>query len=256
MATTICLAQSKGGSGKTSSVLNLGASLVKANYRVLLVDTDQQANLTASLGVDLDALQLSMRDLFIEPQVSAKDILIKTPEGLDLLPASTNLSMVEFKMNPVNRERQLAKKLHAISNEYDFCLIDTAPSFAIPTLNAMASANYLLVPVQPEPLCLLSMSQLDEVYNMVRNEINPRLNLLGLFITLYDSRVKLHREIAQKVRTDWGEQVLQTVIRRRSNILDSTLEGRSMVSFNANSEISQDYQKLTQEVLGRVQKAA
>lgn len=254
MSITICLAQSKGGTSKTSSVINIGAGLLKAGHKVLAVDVDQQASLTLSLGIEPSSLKQSMRALLIDPAVTAEQILVPTQEGIDLLPANLDLSMVEFHMPAVGREKVLSKKLRPMASKYDFVLIDTPPSFAVTTLNAMSASNYLLVPIQPEPLCLLGMAQLTEAFNLVKQNTNPRLKMLGVFIALYDGRIRNHREIAEQIREDWGDLAFKSFIRRRSNMLDSTLEGRSMISLNLKSEVAQDYQALTREVLQRVNK--
>jgi chromosome partitioning protein len=253
MTKTIALCQSKGGTSKTSSVLNISACLVRNGYRVLAVDVDQQASLTVSLGIDPATLPLSMRAILTDPEVTANDVLVQTQEGIDLIPANLDLSLVEFHMSPVGRDRILARKLHQIAPNYDFIVIDTPPSFAITTLNAMAAADYLLVPMQPEPLCLLGMSQLTEAYKLVQQDANPKLEILGIFIALYDGRSSYHRDIAAKVRQDWGELTFKTIIRRRMGILEAALEGRATVSLSPNSEIAQDYLALTGEILSRVQ---
>lgn len=251
MAKIICLAQSKGGTSKTTTAINLAACLVQNGYKVLAVDTDQQASLTVSLGINPSDNPKSMRALLTEINTKPSDILVHTQENIDLLPANVDLSLVEFYMPAVGRERVLDKKLRPFSKNYDFVVVDTPPSFAITTLNAMAASDYILVPFQPEPLCLLGMSQLTEAFELVRSNANPRLKILGLFITLYDSRVRYHRDIAEQIREDWKNQLFDTIIRRRSNVLEATLEGRSIVSLRANSEVAQDYQALAREVISR-----
>jgi len=252
MAKVICLAQQKGGTSKTSSVLNLSACLVQAGYKVLAVDVDQQASLTVSLGVDLSNLKRSMQALLTEQAVAAEEVIVKTEEGIDLIPANVDLAMVEFQMPSISRERVLARKLHPLKDRYDFILIDTPPSFAITTLNAMVAAEYLLVPVQPEPLCLLGMSQLTKFFQLVQQDTNPHIRHLGVFIALYDGRSNYHKEITKQIREDWGDLAFQTVIRRRMNILEATLKGQATTTLAPNSEVAQDYQALTKEILARV----
>ncbi|MEI6046189.1 MAG: AAA family ATPase [Chloroflexota bacterium] len=159
-AKIICLTQSKGGTSKTSSVWNIAACMVNQGYKVLAVDTDQQANLTTSLGVDpLELEGRSVYTLFTDSQVKAKEIIIATAEGIDLLPANNDLSVVEFSIKgAVSREKILARKLRPVVESYDYILIDTPPSFSLTTLNAMSAANYLLCPIQPEPYCLDGMN--------------------------------------------------------------------------------------------------
>jgi chromosome partitioning protein len=253
MAKVICLAQSKGGTSKTSSVLNIAASMAEKGHKVLVIDADQQASLTISLGVDPLQLKNSLYAVLSDPNVAIADILITTKEGIDLVPADVDLAMVEFSIpGAVGREKVLSKKLRPIRNDYDFILIDTPPSFAITTLNAMSAADYLAVPVQPEPLCVHALRQLTQNFEMIQENSNPNLKMLGIFITMYDSRLRGHREIAEQLKQDWGDLCFKTLVRRRSNILESTLEGKSIIAVQRNSDLSQDYQALTKEVLARV----
>lgn len=251
MAKTICLAQSKGGTSKTSSVLNIAAALVGAGHRVLVVDTDQQASLTVSLGIDPLELPQTMRHLLIDEKVQARDILTQTQEGIDLIPASIDLAMIEFSMPPVARERVLATKLNPLKSEYDFILIDTPPTFSITTLNAMSASDYVLVPVQPEPLCLYGLEQLNDTVGMIKRNIQPSLSILGLFLTLFDTRSRIHKGLETQLREGWGDLVLKTVIHRRINILEASLEGKSVVKGRPGSELAHEYQQLTREVLER-----
>jgi chromosome partitioning protein len=194
-----------------------------------------------------------MRALLTDEKVLAENIVVQTAEGLDLLPSNIDLALVEFHMPAVARERVLDKKLRSLLPQYDYVLIDTPPTFSITTLNAMAASDYLLIPFQPEPLCLYGLSQLQESYEMVKNNIRPNFKLLGLFVTLYDARSRVHKGIEAKVREDWGELVFKTVIHRRLNMLDASLEGRALVSINSNSELALEYKALTEEVIFRVQ---
>lgn len=253
MAKIICLTQSKGGTSKTSSAWNIGAVMVAQGYRVLAVDVDQQANLTTSLGIDPLELEASVYHLFTDPTVSAADIKQPTAEGIDLLPSSNDLAVVDFGIKEaVSREKILARKLRPLANEYDFIIIDTPPSFAITTLNAMSAANYLLCPIQPEPYCLDGMRNLVRTFDLIRQDANPTLEIIGIFITLYNSRLRAHREIAEVIRNDWGEKAFHTIIRERTNILESVVDGKAIVNSRPGSDLAQDYQALTKEIIDRV----
>lgn len=253
MAKTICLAQYKGGTGKTSSTINIGASLVRAGYRVLAVDMDMQASLSVWLGADPAELPGgSIERLLTDRAIQAQDILVRTQEGLDLLPASLDLALVEFNMPSIHRETVLNRKIASIKEHYDFILIDTPPNFNICTLNAFVASDYLLIPFQPEPLCLYGLGQLTRTFEMVRADTGSALDVLGLFFTMYDGRITTHKRIENKVREDWGDLAFQTLIRKRTNILEATLSGQSSVAANPSSPIAQDYQALTEEVLARV----
>jgi chromosome partitioning protein len=252
-AKIICLTQSKGGTSKTSSVWNISAALVGRGHRVLAVDVDQQANLTTSLGVDPLEVEASVYTLFTEAKVTAADIRLATVEGIDLLPANNDLAVVDFAIKEVvSREKILARKLRPITAEYDFIIIDTPPSFAITTLNAMSAAHYLVCPIQPEPYCLDGMRNLVRTYELIRQDANPGLEILGVFVTMYNSRLRAHREISEVIRNDWEEKAFKTVIRERTNILESVVDGRSIVNSRPGSDLAQDYQSLTEEILSRV----
>lgn len=252
MAKTICLAQSKGGTGKSTSTLNMGAVLVERNYRVLVVDTDQQANLTIGLNVNPLELRRTMRALLTDPNITAKDVIVSTSEGLDLIPANLDLAFVERAMPELAREKVLARKLAAVQNQYDFILIDTPPSFGTVVANAMVASDYVLVPVQPEPFCIAGLVQLIENLESIRQNVHPGLHLIGLFVTLYDNREAAHIQITERLRHDWDDYMLNTVIRDSSLNDRASVEARPIVRLRPRSGIAQDYQALVEEVLNRV----
>jgi chromosome partitioning protein len=251
-AVVICLAQAKGGTSKTSSTLNIAACLNAADYKVLVVDLDAQANLTQGLGIDPVEMEHTMFSLLSNSTISYKDILVSTQEGIDLLPANIDLSGLDLSINAlIGREKLLARKLREARKEYDFILIDTPPALSLATTNALAAADYVLVPVQPVQFCLNGMQNLIQHVEAVRDNSNPNLRTLGVFVTLYE-RITAHREIAEVVKQDWGDLAFQTYIRKRSNIHDATLYNRSIISTQPGSDLSQDYQTLAEEILQRV----
>jgi chromosome partitioning protein len=245
------MAQSKGGTGKTSSTLNIAAALLEKQARVLVCDLDQQSNLTVSLGINpLDCL-VNTHTLLTEPNAQAQEAVVETEEGIDLLPGHPDLALVEFKMPAVARERVIGRKLAALRSSYDYILLDTAPSLGIATLNALCAADWMLVPTQPEPLCVYGLYMLLDQMETIKAESNPGLNLLGFFITFYDARSRAHKEMEKQLREKWEGQIFQSVIKRRNSILETTLEGRSMVSLKRDSELAKEYRALTQEVIKR-----
>lgn len=252
MAKTICLSQSKGGTGKTTSTLNLSVALAGRGYKVLAVDIDQQANLTISLGIDpLSVVGATIRELLVDDDLAADQVIVSTEEGVDLIPSNIDLAMVEFSMPPMGRDRILARKLAGIEEQYDFILIDTPPTFGVTVINAMAASNYVLVPVQPEPLCIYGLAQLNRILEKVQRDVNPKLALLGLFITLYEP-VAAHIGLANRLKEDWPDYLFNTIIRDRAINDRAVLEGRAIVSLRPKSDLAQDYQALTDEVLSRV----
>ena len=252
MARVITLAQSKGGTGKSTSTLNMGVVLAKLGNRVLLVDIDQQANLTTGLGIDPLELPKTMRALLTEQSTTAEEIIVTTSEGVDLIPANLDLAFVEFAMQPMARERVLAKKLALVKAKYDFILIDTPPSFGITVTNAMVASDYILVPIQPEPFCIRNLPQLLENVEAVKQNVHPGLNLLGLFITLYRPQEAAHVQYTAQLKEDWPDYMMETVIRDSALNDRATAESRPIVRLRPKSGMAQDYQALTEEVLTRV----
>jgi chromosome partitioning protein len=248
----ICLAQSKGGTAKTSSVVNIAAALRQTGYNVLTVDLDPQANLTTSLGVEPTELKATNYELFIDTNLKAQDVVITTVEDVDLLPGSIDLAVVERNLrDSIGREKILAKKLAPLTDIYDYILCDTSPYFNILTTNGMTAANYILVPVQPEPNCIRGLGQVYDQFILIQDNLNPAVKLMGVFIVMYDSRVSGHQLLAAQVRENWGEFALETTVRRRSNILQATAEGRSVIKAQPSSDLAQDYIALTSEVINR-----
>lgn len=255
MGKTICLANQKGGVGKTTSTLNIGAALAKRGYRVLLVDCDQQASLTVSLGINPLELKKSMRGLLVETKTTAEQIIIPAEEdGIDLIPASIDLAFAEMYMPPLAREKVLADKLRSVKDHYDFILIDTSPSYGTLVVNALAASDYLLTPVQPEPLCIFGLNLLVENLQEVKSRVHPDLKMLGFFVTLYDKSEAAHVQLTEKLKEDWGELVFTQVVRDSSLNDRSVIESRPIVASRPRSLLAQDYQALTDEVLSRVNK--
>lgn len=253
MAITICLAQSKGGTGKSTSTLNIGVVLARKGYRVLLVDIDQQANLTTGLGIDPLELPKTMRSLLIDLETSAEEVIVPTVEEVDLIPANLDLAFVELAMQPMARERVLTKKLAPIKSKYDFILIDTPPSFGIAVTNAMAASDYVLVPVLPEPFCIRNLPQLIENVEAVRQNVHPTMRFLGLFVTLYRPNEAAHVQYTEQLRDDWSDYMFGTIIRDSALNDRAAAESRSIVKLRPKSGLAQDYLALTEEVLARVQ---
>lgn len=255
-AKVICLAQNKGGTAKTSSVLNLAACLVYSGHRVLVIDLDQQCNLTVSLGVDPVGLNPTNFQLLTDSAVTAAETIVHTAEGIDLLPASIRLGVLNFSIQEtLGRERLLSKKLRAITGQYDFVLIDTPPSFDIATLNGLTAADYLMVPVVPERLCIEGLGNMLKTYREVRENSNPNLQMLGIFIARYDGRRTLHRELESALREEWGTSAFNTIIRERANMQEASMRSQSVLAYQRSSDLAADYQALTQEVLAHVNAA-
>lgn len=252
MAIVFAVSMQKGGVGKTATTLNVAAALSREGYRILAVDCDSQASLTLSLGVNPLELNATMFELLTDPKVKAAEVVVQTSESnIDLLPAHLTLAVVEMNMrDTVGRERVLYRKIEPLRERYDFIFIDCGPTLGITTLNALGAADRVLVVVQPEPLCLFGLEQLFETIKLVRDNSNTNLEVAGIVISMYDARLKGHRDIAEQLRTQFGELVYQTPIRRRSSIIESTSNGVSIVSSKPNSDLALDYMNLAREVGG------
>jgi chromosome partitioning protein len=258
-ATIICLAQSKGGTSKTSSTLNIGAALYRAGKKVLLIDLDQQANLTNSLGIAPASLPLSTYHLMTDRAIQARDLLITElpggEPGLHLLPATLDLVGIERALaGEIGRERFLYKKLIPLLSDYDYILVDTPPSFDAGTINGMTASDFILVPFQPEQDCVNGLMQVLDKMRAIQENIKPDLALLGVFITMYDHRLNGHREFTSQLRAEMTADIFDTTVRRRANIATARASCRSVVSFESSSELAQDYINLAGEVLSRAKR--
>lgn len=255
MAKTICLAQQKGGTSKTTSVWNIAACLNQAGYKVLAVDADAQSNLTTSFGIKSADTAVTLYTLLTEPEATADQAVVSTEEGVDLIPADLELSAVDFRMKDrTGRERVLDKKLKRLQPNYDFIIIDTAPDLGLVTLNALTAADYLLAPIQPEPYCLRGMQTLSEIIETVKEDSMHDLRWLGVFVSMYDARITAHREIAVEIRDAWRGLYFDTIVRKRSGGLsDAVLGAKPIVGLRPTSELAQDYQALTKEIIDRVE---
>jgi chromosome partitioning protein len=246
------LSQQKGGVGKTALALNLAVALAREGYKVLAVDCDSQASLTLSLGVNPLELGVTMFELMTDPKIKAETVIVPTHEaGVDLVPSHLTLAVVEMSMREaVGRERVLRRKLEPIRDQYDYILIDCGPTLGITTLNALGAADKVIVVVQPEPLCIFGIEQLFDTVRLVRENSNANLEVAGLVISMYDARLKGHRDIVEQLQAQAGGQVpiFQTFIRRRSSIIESTANGVSVVSSKPNSDLALDYTNLAKEI--------
>lgn len=252
MAKIICLAQYKGGTGKTSSVLNIAACLAEKGKRVLVVDLDQQSNLTAWLGHDpAQLLGRNVANLLKDEndELNIKDFIVDTTEGIHLLPANIELVQAEPVLQTMHGgERQLAIKLEPVLSFYDFILIDTPPSSGQMGANAFAAADYLLIPVLPELLCVQGLGSLLKAASLTQRRLNPSLRTMGMFIT-FQTNKKLHQDITAQLRDAYGRQVFETEIKDRVAISESVSACQSIIKFSPRSDAAQMYRQLTEEVL-------
>jgi chromosome partitioning protein len=253
LAKVIAICQHKGGSGKTVTSINLGASLVERGKTVLLVDTDPQAALTLSLGINPTELERSIYDALAQANLPLREIVRNAQiTGLDVAPSHINLAVADLEFGGrVGRERMLRKKLDPARADYDFILIDCGPTLGLLTINALAAADSVLIPIQCELLSLYGLRHLLDTIELVREELNEDLEIEGFLLTMYDARTRLSEEVAENVRKTFGDQVFQTVIRRRIKLAEGPAAGSPVTVYANRSEAAQDYRNLAKELLSR-----
>lgn len=244
----ISLVNQKGGVGKTTTTNNLGASLVKAGKRVLLIDLDPQANLSYSLGVrgeDYKSVYEVLRGT-----AKLKDIILTHKNGVDIAPSHINLSGVELELaSQVGREQILKDALKGVADNYDYILIDCAPSLGIITLNALVASKEVFIPVQTEVLALQGMSKLLSTIELVRERLNPELEVTGVIGTMYDSRKSLSKEVIDTLNEHFSGKLFKTLIRSNVSLAESPSSGVDIISYKADSYGAKDYQALAEEVI-------
>jgi len=252
MGQVYALANQKGGVGKTTTAVNLAAFLAGAGKSVLLVDADPQANATSSLGVDKTALTRSMYDVLIGAEPIMNLIMLTRCEGLDLAPSAPVLAGAEVELvNLPDREYRLRRALRDVRARYDFVLIDTPPSLGMLTLNALTAADGVIIPVQCEYLPLEGLTQLLRTIDLVRQSLNPALEVKGVVLTLYDARTNLGREVIEEVRQYFPSVVFQSVIPRSVKLSEAPSYGEPISAYAPDSAGAQAYAALSSELLKR-----
>ena len=257
-ARILALCNQKGGVGKTTSTINLGAALAEFGRRVLLVDFDPQGALSVGLGISPHDLDLTTYDLLMRRDVSFDDIVLKTGvTGLDLLPSNIDLSAAEVQLvNEVAREQTLVRALNPIRDRYDFILIDCQPSLGLLTVNALTAAEGVIVPLECEFFSLRGVALLVDTIDKVRDRLNPSLHLEGILATMYDGRTLHSREVYSRVVEAFGDEVYDTVIARTVRFPETTVAGQPITSWAPSSAGAQAYRELAMEVLAHSAPAA
>ncbi len=252
-ARIIALCNQKGGVGKTTSTINLGAALTEFGRRVLLVDFDPQGALSVGLGIQPHQLDRTAYNLLMERGVNIDDVLLKTSvPGMDLLPSNIDLSAAEVQLvGEVAREQTLARTLAPIVDNYDFILIDCQPSLGLLTVNALTAAHGVIVPLECEFFSLRGVALLIDTIDKVRERLNPHLKLEGILATMYDGRTLHGREVYSRVVEAFGDAVFDTVISRTVRFPETTVAGEPITSWAPNSAGAVAYRNLAREVLSR-----
>ena len=247
MTTVIALANQKGGVGKTTTAINLGASLARRGKRVLIFDFDPQANSSAGLGVRPDGA--STYDVVINDMPAAQIVVGTTIDGLELAPATPALAGADVELVPMMaREFRLKRALDAVRGPYDYVLVDCPPSLGLLTVNALTAADEVIVPVQCEYLALEGLSQLTSTLELVRRNLNPLLKLRGLLLTMFDGRTNLSQQVADEVRAHFAN-TFKTVIPRSVRLSEAPSHGLPIARYDPSSRASKAYDDLAEEVI-------
>ena len=260
--TVIAVVNQKGGTAKTTTVENLGIGLAREGKKVLLVDTDPQGSLTISLGYPRpDELEITLFDLLNktinEDSVSAGEGILHQAEGIDLIPANISLAGLEVALvNTMNRERILKQFLEPVKGNYDYLLLDCMPSLGMLTVNALAAADAALVPVQANYLSAKGLEQLLQTINKVKRQINPKLRIEGILLTMVDGRTNYGREISSLIRDTYGGhiKIFKSEIPRSVRAAEISAEGKSLFLHDPKGKVAAAYQNLTKELLTNAEK--
>lgn len=252
MTKIVALANQKGGVGKTTTAINLGASVAACERRVLLVDLDPQSNATSGIGVT--EANPSMYDVLIE-NMPLREIIQPTEiPTLFLAPSSVDLVGAEVELrDAIGREYYLKRVLEPIAADYDYILIDSPPSLGLLTVNGLAAANSVLVPLQAEYFALEGVSQLLATIDRVKSAVNPSLEVEGIVLTMYDDRINLARQVAEEVRNHFGEKVYKTVIPRNVRLSEAPSFGKPIILYDIRSRGSEAYVSLAREFIQRAE---
>jgi len=252
MGKIIAIANQKGGVGKTTTSVNLAASLGVLEKKVLLIDADPQANSTSGLGLDVEAVEVGTYQL-LEHTTSAKEAIIKTDSpNLDIIPAHIDLVAIEIELvDKDSREYMLKEALKDVKDNYDFIFIDCAPSLGLLTLNALTASDAVIIPIQCEYFALEGLGKLLNTIKSVQKIHNSNLDIEGLLLTMYDSRLRLSNQVVEEVQKHFNDMVFKTIIQRNIKLSEAPSYGESIINYDAASKGATNYLSLAKEIINK-----
>ena len=252
MGKIIALANQKGGVGKTTTTINLAASLATLEKSVLVIDADPQANASSGLGVDVNSLDCSLYECLVGEADVREAIYTTDIEGLDILPSHIDLVGAEIEMlNITNREKVISRLLAPLRELYDFILIDCSPSLGLITVNSLTAADSVIIPVQCEYFALEGIGKLLNTIKIIKSKLNPRLEIEGFLLTMYDGRLRLANQIYDEVKRHFQELVFKTVIQRNVKLSESPSHGIPVILYDADSTGSKNHLALAKEIISK-----